>query len=144
MKKKNSATQSDKKDWNNFIENLRHIEDKEIHFKNENEKIKLNRIKKLDLHGYTLLEANKKVKNFINQSFEEGLRKLLIVTGKGSRSKVYNDPYRSEEMSILKNSIPDFIKSDQDLSEKTIGISEADTKDGGKGAIYILLKNKFR
>ena len=85
MKKKNSATQIDKKDWNNFIENLKHIEDKEIHFKNENDKTKVNRIKKLDLHGYSLFEANKKVKKFINQSFEEGLRKLLIVTGKGSR-----------------------------------------------------------
>ncbi len=143
MKKKNSATQIDKKDWNNFIENLKHIEDKEIHFKNENDKTKVNRIKKLDLHGYSLFEANKKVKKFINQSFEEGLRKLLIVTGKGSRSKVYNDPYRSKEMSILKNSIPDFIKNDQDLSEKIIGISEASVKDGGKGAIYILLKDKF-
>ena len=141
MKKKNSVTLSDKKDWNNFIENLKDIEDKEIHFGNN--KIKLNKIRKLDLHGFTLFEANKKVKIFINQSFEEGFRKLLIVTGKGSRSKVYNDPYRSEEMSILKNSIPDFIKNDQDLSEKIIGISEASHKDGGKGAVYILLKDKF-
>ena len=140
MKKKNSVTLSDKKDWNNFIENLKDIEDKEIHFGNN--KIKLNKIRKLDLHGFTLFEANKKVKNFINQSFEEGFRKLLIVTGKGSRSKVNANPYISEKFGVLKNSVPEFIKNDENLSKMLIKFSVADKKHGGDGAIYVFLKNK--
>ena len=141
MNKKKYPTEKDKKDWVDFTKNLKNIEDKE---KNLSEsKIPVKEVKKLDLHGCSLEEANSKVRIFINKSYEENFRKLLVVTGKGLRSKAYEDPYRSNNMSILKNSVPNFIKSNQDLSNKIIKISKAEQQDGGDGAFYILLKNKL-
>ena len=141
MNKKKYPTEKDKKDWVDFTKNLKNIEDKE---KNLSEsKIPVKEVKKLDLHGCSLEEANSKVRIFINKSYEENFRKLLVVTGKGLRSKAYEDPYRSDNMSILKNSVPNFIKSNQDLSNKIIKISKAEQQDGGDGAFYILLKNKL-
>ena len=141
MNKKKYPTEKDKKDWVDFTKNLKNIEDKE---KNLSESIiPVKEVKKLDLHGCSLEEANSKVKIFINKSYEENFRKLLVVTGKGLRSKAYEDPYRSDNMSILKNSVPNFIKSNQDLSNKIIKISKAEQQDGGDGAFYILLKNKL-
>ena len=102
--------------------------------------IEINKIKKLDLHGYSLIEANKIVKNFIINSFNSGYKKLLIVTGKGSRSKSYDNPYVSEKFSVLKHSVPEFIKNDENLFEKISRISTADLKDGGEGAFYIFFK----
>ena len=80
------------------------------------------------------------VKKFINKSFEQEYEKLIIITGKGLRSKAHEDPYRSEKMSVLKFSIPEYIKSDKDLSSKISKVSQAEVKDGGEGAIYIFLK----
>jgi len=141
VNKKKYPTEKDKKDWVDFTKNLKNIEDKE---KNLSEsKISVKEVKKLDLHGCSLEEANSKVRIFINKSYEENFRKLLVVTGKGLRSKAYEDPYRSDNMSILKNSVPNFIKSNQDLSNKIIKISKAEQQDGGDGAFYILLKNKL-
>ena len=101
----------------------------------------INKVPRLDLHGFSLEEANKKVKKFIIESFNYGYKKLLIVTGKGSRSKSYDNPYLSETLSILKYSVPEYIKNDENLSCKISQITEADLKDGGKGAIYIFFKN---
>ncbi len=141
MSKKNNLTKKDKKIWSDFTKNLANIEDKDSNFYVKN--VNRNEIKKLDLHGYSLLEANQKVKSFINNSFERNYKKLLIVTGKGLRSKAYKDPYRSNNMSILKNSVPDFIRNYQQLCNKITRISVANQKDGGEGAFYIFLKNKF-
>lgn len=141
MIKKKYPTKEDKKDWLNFTKNLTNIEDKDIDL---NKDVPAGNIKKLDLHGYMLSEANDKVKKFINQSYEKNYKKLLIITGKGLRSKAFKDPYRSNEMSILKNSIPDFIKNDKNISRKIIKISAAKPEEGGDGAFYIFLKNKFR
>ena len=102
---------------------------------------KINKIPKLDLHGYSLDESNEKVKKFIIASFNYGYKKLLIVTGKGSRSKSYDNPYISEKLSVLRYSVPEFINNNENLNSKIISISEADLKDGGDGAIYIFLKN---
>ena len=92
-----------------------------------------------------MAEANNLVKKFISESFSNGYRKLLIVTGKGLRSKSYNSPYISEKLSVLKYSVPEFIKNDEYLSSKISRITKADRQDGGEGAIYIFLKknNKF-
>ena len=141
MNKKKLPTEKDKKDWLDFINQLDNIEDKERD--NKESYIPVKKIRKLDLHGYTLDEANEKVRKFINKSYDENFRKLLIVTGKGLRSKANVDPYRSSDMSILKNSVPNFIKSDQDILNKIIKMSDAAQEDGGIGAFYILLKNKF-
>ena len=93
---------------------------------------------------YEVLNTNKellKVKKFIIESFNNGYRKLLIVTGKGLRSKYHNNPYLSEKLSVLKYSVPEYIKNDENLNHKISKISKADVKDGGDGAIYIFLKN---
>ena len=89
---------------------------------------------------FSLYQANKAVKKFILESFEDKYKKLLVITGKGLRSKVHDNPYLSEQMNILKNSVPEFIKNDESLHKKIKKISEADLKDGGKGAFYIFLK----
>ena len=92
------------------------------------------------MHGLSLNQANKIVKKFIIESFEKGYKKILIITGKGLKSKVHKNPYLSEQMNILKYSVPEFIKNDEDLFEKINRISTADLKDGGEGAFYIFFK----
>ena len=138
MKKKYPATSKDKSDWIAFTKQINNIENKDIDLL-EN-KIKNNKVPKLDLHGFNLNQANKAVKKFIMESFEGGYKKLLIVTGKGSRSQVYHDPYRSEKMNVLKYSIPDYIKKDEDLLSKVTKVSKADIRHGGEGAIYVFLR----
>ena len=127
----------DKKDWQRFISNKDKVYDKDI------KKIsKLNeKIRSLDLHGYTLDEANKLIENFINKSYQERVNKLIIVTGKGLHSKTENDPYVSKNLSILKYSVPEFIRNNEKLMKKILEIKGADIKDGGSGAFYIYLKN---
>ena len=112
MKKKFTASSKDKKDWETFINQIDEVESKEVDFPNNNE---IYTLKKLDLHGYSLNDANHEVKKFLIKSFEKGYRKILIVTGKGSRSKVSTNPYISEKFGVLKNSIPEFIRNDENL-----------------------------
>ena len=138
MKKKYSVLPKDKKDWIAFTKRLENIYDKDDNFTKQN--ATENKIRRLDLHGLSLNQANKVVKKFIIESFKNGYRKLLIITGKGSRSKVHKNPYLSEQMNVLKHSVPEFIKNDEDLFEKITRMSTADLKDGGEGAFYILLK----
>ena len=144
MKKKYTVTPKDKKDWVSFTSQISDISPKKIDILNQNTKI--NEVHKLDLHGFSLNESNKKIKKFIIESFNQGYRKILVVTGKGSRSKSYDNPYVSEKFSVLKYSVPEFIKNDENLNKKIIRILKADRKDGGEGAIYIFLKNnnKFK
>ena len=138
MKKKFAASSKDKKEWSSFTSNLKNVYNKDEYIKKKDTENK--KILKLDLHGLALDEANQSVKKFINNASRRQYKKLLVVTGKGLRSKVYNDPYRSEKMHVLKYSVPEFIKNNEDLSTKIKRISEADIKDGGEGAFYIFLK----
>ena len=138
MKKKYSVKSKDKKDWIDFTKRLENIFDKDANFIKQNTSV--NKIGKLDLHGLSLNQANKIVKKFIIESFEKGYKKILIITGKGLKSKVHKNPYLSEQMNILKYSVPEFIKNDEDLFEKINRISTADLKDGGEGAFYIFFK----
>ena len=138
MKKKYVASIQDKKDWLNFTNQTGNITPKEEDILKKN--INFKQIKKLDLHGFSLIEANRVVKRFINESFKFGYKKILIITGKGSRSKTDSNPYLSRKLSVLKYSIPDFIRNDTNLSHKVSKITEADLKDGGSGAIYVFLK----
>ena len=144
MKKKHFVTPKDKKDWEIFTKQMGDISPKESDLLKEN--IEINKVKKLDLHGSSLIEANKIVKKFIIESFNNGYKKLLVVTGKGLRSKSYNNPYVSEKLNVLRYSVPEFIKNDENLNNKISRIAQADIKDGGEGAIYIFLKNnnKFK
>ena len=140
MKKKYITSKKDKEDWIAFTKQMGTISSKEDEFINQNKGI--DKLRKLDLHGLSLDESNKKVKKFISESFNFGYKKLLVVTGKGLRSKSHENPYISEKLSVLKYSVPEFIENDKDLSSKIIKISKANIKDGGEGAIYIFLKNK--
>ena len=139
MKKKSFISSKDEKDWLDFTKQMGNIKAKESDSSKEN--IRLSEVKKLDLHEFSLIEANKVVKNFIINSFNSGYKKILIVTGKGLRSKSHENPYVSEKLSVLRYSIPEYIKNDENLSSKINSISTADIKDGGEGAIYIFLKN---
>ena len=139
MKKKYSASLKDKKDWTTFTKQMENISAKESDLLKED--IEVNKVPKLDLHGLSLVQANKIIRNFIIKSYNSGYKKLLVVIGKGSRSKAYNNPYLSEKLSVLKYSIPEYIKNDENLNHKISRISEASLKDGGEGAFYIFLKN---
>ena len=133
----NDISDKDKKDWQRFVSNKDKVYDKDVKkISKPNEKIR-----SLDLHGYTLDEANKLIENFINKSYQERVTKLIIVTGKGLHSKTENDPYVSKNLSILKYSVPEFIRNNQNLMKKILEIKSADIKDGGSGAFYIYLKN---
>tara|TARA_Y100000590_G_scaffold114664_1_gene130719 strand:+ start:3792 stop:4223 length:432 start_codon:yes stop_codon:yes gene_type:complete len=138
VKKKYTPSPKDKKDWIDFVENIGKVDPKEEDLPSINRK-KIN-IPKLDLHGFTLVEANKVVEKFINNSFTNGYKKILVVTGKGLRSKTQNNPYISEKLNVLRYSIPEFIKNKKDLNSKIINITKADINDGGEGALYIFLK----
>ena len=126
----------DKRDWENFITSSDKLEDKD-HIKKDKTSIKT---KSIDLHGFTLEEANKIVEQFINESYLENIKKLIVVTGKGLHSQNDKDPYLSKDLSILKYSVPDFIEGNQELMKKILEIKDADIKDGGSGAFYIYLK----
>ena len=131
----------DKKDWENFITNKEKIPNKDFSTKN---KIRYEKIKKIDLHGYTLEEANKTVDNFIKKCFDESATKIIVITGKGLRSKNVLNPYLSKDLSILKYSVPEFIESNNSLMKLIIEITDAKIEDGGGGAFYIYLKNKLK
>jgi DNA-nicking Smr family endonuclease len=139
VKKKYSASSKDKKDWADFTKQVGNISVTEDDFLEENWQI--NKVRKLDLHGYSLDNANKVVKKFIIESFDKGYNKLLVVTGKGLRSKSYDNPYISENLSVLKNSVPEYIKNNENLNSIISKIIQADQQDGGEGAINIFLKN---
>ena len=140
MKKKYIASLKDKKDWIAFTKQIGDISAKEVDLLQHN--VKENKVPKLDLHGFSLTESNKIVKKFIIESFNYGYRKLKIVTGKGTRSRSYDNPYISEKLSVLKHSVPEFINSDENLNNKIVKIKNANLRDGGEGAIYIFLKSK--
>ena len=138
MKKKYVVSSKDKKDWIDFTKQIGNINLKESDFFQDGTEI--NKVRKLDLHGISLSESNKIVKKFIVESFDRGYKKLLIVTGKGLRSKSYDNPYISEKFSVLRYAVPEFINNDESLNNKVRKISIADIKNGGEGAIYIFLK----
>tara|TARA_Y100000590_G_scaffold463245_1_gene629546 strand:+ start:3528 stop:3947 length:420 start_codon:yes stop_codon:yes gene_type:complete len=138
VKKKSVVTSKDKKDWLTFAKNMENVKVKEADFSKNNEN--LNKFPKIDLHGFSLNQANKMVKEFIIKSFYEGHKKILVITGKGTRSKSEENPYISSKLSMLKHSIPDYIKNNDDLMSKISSISNATLAHGGEGAIYIFLK----
>ena len=135
MKKK--LSDKDRKDWENFISNDEKLKDKDIELNN----IKEIKSKTLDLHGYTLENANQLVKNFILNSYSQGVKELNIITGKGLRSKNIEDPYKSKDLGILKYSIPEFIKNDKEIMNKIFKINLNDIESLNKGSFKIILKN---
>ena len=129
----------DKKDWENFLKNNEKIPNKDFIDKNNKRNKKLE---KIDLHGYTIEEANKAVEQFIQKCFDENVTKIIVITGKGLRSKNVKNPYLSKDLSILKYSVPEFIENNKILRRLIIETTDAKIEDGGSGAFYIYLKNK--
>ena len=131
----------DKKDWEKFIKNEEKIPNKDFI---TSKKIRHEKIKKIDLHGFSLQEANKSVESFIQKCFDNSVTKIIVITGKGLRSKNKENPYLSKDLSILKYSVPEFIENNSLLNKMIIEITDAKIEDGGSGAFYIYLKNKFK
>ena len=131
-----NISDKDKKDWHKFINSTEKLPNKDLnHKKNKNPKVR-----SIDLHGYTLDEANKTIEDFINKAFSENINKLIIVTGKGLHSENEKDPYVSKDLSILKYSVPEFITNNVSLMKLINEITDAKIQDGGGGAFYIFLK----
>jgi DNA-nicking Smr family endonuclease len=129
-------SEKDKKDWENFISKKEKLPNKDIKI----EKKITFKTRSIDLHGYTLAEANKSIESFIIQSFQENINKLIVVTGKGIHSQNEKDPYVSKDLSILKYSVPEFISKNKNLMKIIYEMKDAKIEDGGAGAFYIFLK----
>ena len=128
----------DKRDWQSFISSKDKIPDKDYKQKANNSL----KVKSIDLHGYTLEQANIAIEKFVLKSFEEKVSKLIVITGKGIHSDVEKDPYVSKDLSILKYSVPEFIHNNQNLMKLINDIQDASIEDGGSGAFYIYLRKK--
>ena len=133
-----SISKKDKKDWETFLSSHEKLPNKDLKLKKHSSK----KTKSIDLHGHTLDDANKVINDFIENCYEEKVNKIIVVTGKGLHSKNEKDPYVSKDLSILKYSVPEFIKNNFDLMKKILEIKDAEIEDGGSGAFYIYLKNK--
>jgi len=132
-------SEKDKKDWENFLSNKEKLQNKDINLKKKHKQ----KIKSIDLHGYTLDKANIKIRDFINESYVLGVNKLIVVTGKGLHSENEKNPYVSKNLSILKYSVPEFIVNNDELMQKIYEIKDASIEDGGSGAFYIFLKKNY-
>jgi hypothetical protein len=138
IKKKNIKNPGkNMQDWENFLNNKEKIPNKDFVQKKI---IRHEKIKKIDLHGYTIQEANNAIEQFIQKCFDENVTKIIVITGKGLRSKNVENPYLSKDLSILKYSVPEFIENNQSLSKVIIETTDAKIEDGGGGAFYIYLK----
>ena len=131
-------SEKDKKDWENFLSNKEKLPNKDNKF----QKKTTIKTRSIDLHGYTLQQANKSIEEFIKKSHEEKINKLIVVTGKGIHSQNEKDPYVSKDLSILKYSVPEFISKNKSLMNIIYEIKDAKIEDGGAGAFYIFLKKR--
>ena len=129
----------DKKDWEDFLSKDERLPNKDFNFENKN----ISKIKHIDLHGFTLDQANKTIERFIDDCYQNKVSKIIVVTGKGLHSNVEKDPYVSKDLSILKFSVPEYIKNNLELMKKIIEIKDAKIEDGGSGAFYIFLRKKL-
>jgi len=129
-------SKKDKKDWANFLDKNESLPDKDL----SNSKKKIIKTKSFDFHGFSLNEANQTINNLIKDSYKNGVRKLVIVTGKGIHSDNEKNPYSSKDLGILKYSMPEYIRNNSELMKLINEIKDADIEDGGSGAFYIFLK----
>jgi DNA-nicking Smr family endonuclease len=136
---KNNISDKDKKDWEEFLSSDEKLPNKDLKFS----KKKTLKIKHIDLHGFTLEQANITIKKFIEDCYLNNVSKIIVVTGKGLHSNVEKDPYVSKDLSILKYSVPEYIENNEELMKKIIEIKDAKIEDGGSGAFYIFLRKKL-
>ena len=130
----------DKEDWQTFIFDKEKLPNKDKSLKKN---IQIDLTKKIDLHGFSLEDANKTIDEFINKCFSEKIYRIIVITGKGLRSKNKLNPYVSKNLSILKYSVPEYIESNINLMKMIKEITDAKIEDGGSGAFYIYLKQKI-
>ena len=133
----NKLSDKDKKDWKNFINSSEKLQSKDL--EQPNDRAILER--SIDLHGFTLEEANKEISKFIENCYLNKVKKINVITGKGMRSKNINDPYQSSELSILKYSVPEYIKNNSELMKKIIKIDFESVNSPSKGNFDIILKS---
>ena len=133
----NKLSDKDKKDWKNFINSSEKLQSKDL--EQSNDRAILER--SIDLHGFTLEEANKEISKFIENCYLNKVKKINVITGKGMRSKNINDPYQSSELSILKYSVPEYIKNNSELMKKIIKIDFESVDSPSKGNFDIILKS---
>ena len=134
-----NISDKDKKVWEKFLSSKDKLPNKDIRTRFKERFL----TRSIDLHGYTLDQANIAIENFISQAFTDKIGKLIVVTGKGLHSKNDKDPYVSKDLSILKYSVPEFISNNQTLMSMINDIKDAKIEDGGSGAFYIFLKKKY-
>ncbi len=130
-------SEKDKKDWENFINKKEKVEDKDNFLKENSDKTDHMEI---DLHGYSLDEANTKIFEFINECYEKNIKSINVITGKGLRSKNIEDPYSSSDLGMLKNSVPNYIKNNSELMSKIKHINFDEVMSKNKGNFNIYLK----
>jgi DNA-nicking Smr family endonuclease len=135
----NNILDKNKKDWQDFISNKEKLPNKDLKY----QKKKIFKIRSIDLHGYSLEQANKIIEDYIHKSYSEKINKLIVVTGKGLHSQNEKDPYVSKDLSILKYSVPEFISNNKGLMSIIYDIQDAKIEDGGAGAFYIFLKKNL-
>jgi len=132
----NKLSDKDKKDWQNFIESSEKLQIKDVNqLKNQ-----IISERSIDLHGYTLEDANKQISEFIEYCYLNKVKKIIVITGKGMRSKNLEDPYQSKDLSILKYSVPEYIKNNNQLMNKIIKIDFESVNSPSKGNFDIFLK----
>ena len=131
-----NISEKDKKDWENFLSKKEKLPNKDIKI----EKKITFKTRSIDLHGYSLEEANKSIEDFIIKSYQEKINKLIVVTGKGIHSQNEKNPFVSNDLSILKYSVPEFISNNKSLMKIIYEMKDAEIEDGGGGAFYIFLK----
>ena len=132
----NNILDKNKKDWQDFISNKEKLPNKDLKY----QKKKIFKIRSIDLHGYSLEQANKIIEDYIHKSYSEKINKLIVVTGKGIHSQNEKDPYVSKDLSILKYSVPEFISNNKNLMKIIYEMKDETIEDGGAGAFYIFLK----
>jgi DNA-nicking Smr family endonuclease len=133
-----NISDKDKRDWEDFLSSDEKLPNKDQKFK----KKKVLKIRHIDLHGFTLSQANQAIKKFINDCYQNDVSKIIVVTGKGLHSNIENNPFVSKDLGILKYSVPEYIENNLELMKKIIEIKDAEIKDGGTGAFYIFLKKR--
>ena len=137
--KDKNISEKDIKDWEEFLSSDEKLPNKDLKFI----KKEISKVKHIDLHGFTLEQANKTITRLIDDCYQNNVSQIKVVTGKGLHSNVEKDPYVSKDLSILKYSVPEFIENNTELKKKIIEIKDAKIEDGGSGAFYIFLKKKL-
>ena len=133
-----NISEKDKKDWESFLSKNEKLPNKDI----KTDKKVTFKTRSIDLHGYSLEEANKSIEDFIIKSYQEKINKLIVVTGKGIHSQNEKNPYVSKDLSILKYSVPEFISNNKKLTKIIYEMKDAKIEDGGGGAFYVYLKKR--